>query len=508
MRSTARASHGVRALVALTLAAIMGVAWPSPAQAYSTAAIADNAETHADLSYGGQCKAFVGNVVQAVTGAYPSGYQQGFANAGAAEIANPASAVRGDIIQITPAGSTDATAESLHNPSMSSRKLHTAVIRAPRNGDGTFNVIDSNWNNDQLVRRHSFNPYSWAAGSIIKIWRFGASPGPAPDATIVRIKRSTFGSSQQVYSATKTQVFESWWTGGSGVSTNLAATVPAGEEIVDIDKITQTDGVTQSIYTATKTGVYETWWNGNGFSNAAKIVNLSNVRRVVADLKIENGTPTHRLYVLAADGPYEFWWKDGGPVSNGYRLWNINLGHSILKTVAYDGRDEIYVGTPTNVYRMKWPVNGGIERVTVTQLADTVDIQKQTKPDGTELLYTVTKTGVHETWWRPGTGFSNPAKIVTINNGENVITAVKTTNGVYDQLYVATTGRVIEYWWQPGGTINSGQLIHISQNNIVDIEKVSTGSYQNLYTAHQDVVWETWWGGGSHGTSVIVDLTP
>ena len=37
--------------------------------------------------------------------------------------------------------------------------------------------------------------------------------------------------------------------------------------------------------------------------------------------------------------------------------------------VALDGKDDVYVGTPSNVYRMKWPVNGGIERVTVTQLA-------------------------------------------------------------------------------------------------------------------------------------------
>jgi hypothetical protein len=102
----------------------------------------------------------------------PYGYQQGFANAGGTEVAS-AQAVRGDVIQVTPAGSTDATAESMYNPADPSTKLHTAIIRQNLGG-GNFAVIDSNWNNNQLVLRHNLNPYSWASGSVIKIWRLGS----------------------------------------------------------------------------------------------------------------------------------------------------------------------------------------------------------------------------------------------------------------------------------------------------------------------------------------------
>ncbi len=152
----------------------------APALAYATSDIATTAETHTLGSWGGQCKAFVNGVVAGATGVSLSGYQQGFANAGAVEVTNHNDAVRGDIIQITPAGSTDATAETLYNPSVSSRQLHTTIIRGPRNSDGSFNVIDSNGDghNDELITEHALNPdASWAAGSIVKIWRFGTAGG-------------------------------------------------------------------------------------------------------------------------------------------------------------------------------------------------------------------------------------------------------------------------------------------------------------------------------------------
>lgn len=59
--------------------------------------------------------------------------------------------------------------------STSSTRLHTTILRSSRKSDGTFDVIDSNWRYDQKVLRHNFNPYKWASGSIIKIWRFGSS---------------------------------------------------------------------------------------------------------------------------------------------------------------------------------------------------------------------------------------------------------------------------------------------------------------------------------------------
>jgi hypothetical protein len=65
----------------------------------------------------------------------------------------------------------------MYNFSDPSKRLHTTIIRAPRNTDGTFKVVDSNWGFDEMVTEHVFNSYAWAAGSIVKIWRFGNSGG-------------------------------------------------------------------------------------------------------------------------------------------------------------------------------------------------------------------------------------------------------------------------------------------------------------------------------------------
>jgi hypothetical protein len=139
----------------------------------------------------------------------------------------------------------------------------------------------------------------------------------------------------------------------------------------------------------------------------------------------------------------------------------------------------------------------------VTRLADTTDLTKQNLPGGTELLYTATKTGVHETWWKSGTGFSEPAKI--IQTGREVIDLEKTLTNNYQQLYVAQPGSVHEFWWGPGtNRIQGGRLVNIPQNTITAIEKSTTGAYQNLYTASQSFIYETWWGGGRIGTGTVV----
>ncbi len=140
---------------------------------FDNALIADVAEGYANGSTGGQCKEFVNNVVHSASGSTISlgGYQSGF-NAYGDEV-SAANATRGDIIQITPEGSTDATVESMYNQNIPSMRLHTAIIRASRNADGTFNVIDSNWDSNEKVERHVFNPYTYASGAIIKIWRLG-----------------------------------------------------------------------------------------------------------------------------------------------------------------------------------------------------------------------------------------------------------------------------------------------------------------------------------------------
>ncbi|QSX08225.1 CHAP domain-containing protein [Alkalibacter rhizosphaerae] len=142
--------------------------------------IAEVAETYANGTWGGQCKAFVNSVVSKASDGKISvgnGYQNAFARAGGIEI-NPQDAVRGDIIQVTPAGSDGSSVYDMYDKNDPSKQLHTAIILS-NSGGGNFWVIDSNTfysklnpvMTPELVFRHSYNPYSSAAGSIIKIWR-------------------------------------------------------------------------------------------------------------------------------------------------------------------------------------------------------------------------------------------------------------------------------------------------------------------------------------------------
>ncbi len=326
---------------------------------------------------------------------------------------------------------------------------------------------------------------------------------------IRHIKKVRFNDTEQLFTSTDTQLFlNAWWSGSNGIQRTAIATSPGGERILDFDVHNDGSG-SLAVYIATESGIYKSVSNdGRSFSkDIPRVITLANTKGVVADQKDEGGQTTFRLYVLANDGPYEYWWRNNTVISSGYRLWNINNALKIYKSVAFDGRDEVYVAAPYNVYRMKWPINSEIERIAVTSLRDTVDLQKHTKSDGTELLYTVTKTGVHETWWRPGSGFSNPAKIITLQPGEEVKEAKKTMTGGYEQLYLASKSYVREYWWGPGsvGVRSSDALIHISQNNISGIDKTSSGNIQNLYTAYQSFVFETWWGNGrlNNGPAIV-----
>ena len=119
-------------------------------------------------TWGGQCKAFAGNRVKDATGSYPSGYQEGFASAGAKPV-SASNAGPGDIIQVTPAGSNDDTAVDDYYAGRG--KLHTAIVEKNKGG-GLYAVIDSNWGNDEKVQHHDFNPGQWAPGDVIKFWRF------------------------------------------------------------------------------------------------------------------------------------------------------------------------------------------------------------------------------------------------------------------------------------------------------------------------------------------------
>lgn len=132
-----------------------------------------------DGQVAGQCKQFVNQVVhQASRGevSVAGGYHDAFNRAGGIEVSSSA-ARPGDIIQVTPAGSTDQNAESLHDIGRKDRQLHTAIVLTNKGG-GVFRVVQSNTSDSPYrVSRVDWNPYVSAEGSIIKIWRIGKLSG-------------------------------------------------------------------------------------------------------------------------------------------------------------------------------------------------------------------------------------------------------------------------------------------------------------------------------------------
>jgi hypothetical protein len=107
----------------------------------------------------GQCKTFVDCIVYAVSGraqiTYP-GYNEGFRDAGGIEVARD-SATIGDIIQVLPG---------------IGMLQHTAII-AGIGVDGSFSVIDSNWDYNGRVKQHNWNPANDA-----RFWRMGRTNQP------------------------------------------------------------------------------------------------------------------------------------------------------------------------------------------------------------------------------------------------------------------------------------------------------------------------------------------
>ena len=113
----------------------------------------------------GQCKQFVNCIVYLASGhrQYPidpgDDYQREYSEAGGREITMD-EAFRGDIIQL---GTTEADAAT--------GRLHTAIIVLNR-GHGLFQVIDSNYQYDEIVRLHDYRPPNGA-----RFWRLGNDDG-------------------------------------------------------------------------------------------------------------------------------------------------------------------------------------------------------------------------------------------------------------------------------------------------------------------------------------------
>ena len=79
------------------------------------------------------------------------------------------SAAEGDIIQLD-----NPTDQAIYYKGM-----HTAVVVSHAVGSNTFNVVDSNFELDDIVRQHNWDPYQQAKayGLRLTIWRMGTAAG-------------------------------------------------------------------------------------------------------------------------------------------------------------------------------------------------------------------------------------------------------------------------------------------------------------------------------------------
>ncbi|HSX01458.1 MAG TPA: hypothetical protein VLF67_04415 [Candidatus Saccharimonas sp.] len=473
--------------VAVTLTA-------SPAAAaIVTSSIADQAETFADGAYayatnGVQCKAFVGDVVRDVTGSYPSGYQTGFANAGATEITDPAAATRGDIIQITPAGSTDATAESLYTaPYTSSNRLHTTIIRAPRNTDGTFNVIDSNWGNDQKVMRHTFDPYVWASGSIVKIWRFGTAGATG----VAAISSQVDGAGvQHVYAAVGTKLYDVSWGNGAPLVQWLVKDL--GVNITRVSSQIDAAGV-QHVFAVTGAAVQDvSWGNGNPVTSW-QVGNFPGA--TVTDLSSQYVGGVFHVYAgTSTGGINEIAWGNGQSLVQ----WQVtNLGASVtsLSSKYVSGGPHVYASAGTNVYDVSWgngnPVtvwsvwNAGGSVSRVSSQLDSGGVQHVLAAIGTDVYDISWGNGAPLTRWRVGYFPSLTVKDISSQY----------VGGVFHVFAGTSNGGVNEIAWGGGQSLTQWQVTSVGA--LTSVSSQITSGVSHVYTAVGSNVKDVSWGNGN-----------
>ena len=161
--------------ILLAVVAVLGLAaFSSDATAGSPSAsdLIVRAALKHEGTYGGQCWPWVQQVVYEAIGARIGfDYREGFFEAGAVEV-SLADAAPGDIIQIADDHNT--------HPDADYPGLHTAIVLETL-GNEIFNVIDSNWQWDGMVRnRPGYDPAQAAGryGMNYHVYRFAGSGTP------------------------------------------------------------------------------------------------------------------------------------------------------------------------------------------------------------------------------------------------------------------------------------------------------------------------------------------
>lgn len=471
---------GARFLLVIALLMLGLFAPAQPAHAvgsYNNATIADIALTKLG-QYGDECKTFANNMVfQASNGTqWPApGYHDGFHGVGGVEVSS-AAAVKGDIIQV--------------GNSNSDWPLHTAII-VSNNGGGNFTVVDSNWNHDKRVTQHSFNPYTWGAGSSIKIWRMGTAqtsggstsqPVVSPSASKNKVVATTTPDGySHVFSAAASGVYETYWKPG--------AIAPKTGKLVNIsDPIAiavSYDGVFTNVYTATSTAIYETYWVPGTTPSTGPVVSLPGI---TAFVKTVTADGYHHIYTATSAGGYETYWKPG--VSTPVTSKMVNIPNLIDVTVSYsNGVTQMYTATATSVHETYWGGGLPLASGTIASLSNVTGIVKTVTADGYHHVFTATDDKVYETYWKPA---AIPLATGVVFTKPGIKEIAVSYDGSYTNLYTSTGSVVYESYWQQGSAISSGTLV--ARPDITGIVKsVTPDGYHHVYLNTLTQVTETYW---------------
>jgi surface antigen len=339
----------------------------------------------------------------------------------------------------------------------------------------------------------------------------GSTPPPAPPQSPNAIdvqKVYEPDGTNQVYSTTSSDVYESWWnsTTNGPVTTHIIGI--AQNNIVGSSEVDAPNG-DQELYTATSTGIWETWWNATQPPTSSEIVqNLSGVEQIYATTENDSGTTSFELYVREKTGIFQYWFNSG---SNGvqsdelYAVSNpIDMVYSNNPTT---GAEEIFTATPGNVEETTWTPGGtitdtsviGISQNNITAISKTNDGSKD------EILDTATSVGDWESEWGGTVGAQTNEYMVNNFSGAVAVSRIVDTNGT-NELYLANGSEVQRYWWN-ATTSGGGTAITVSQNDISAIAVDDNAGTEHLYTAAGPVVWETWSNSTGGDTDAIVNIS-
>ena len=209
-------TSSIRILKGVALTLVVALLVPAAAMAVdsriSNGAIYARANSYANGQWGGQCKAYVQTVFNAVAASVGSpmrigsGYYTCYQSAGGVPVSS-AAAARGDIIQVY-----EASAPNSYYPGM-----HSAIV-VNNLGNGVYDVIDSNWGYDEKVQRHRWDVRATLAkypARELAIWRLGTTSTPAPTRPTVVVDETAarfYGPSQY------------WWTRNIGYNGQMKFT--------------------------------------------------------------------------------------------------------------------------------------------------------------------------------------------------------------------------------------------------------------------------------------------